>query len=573
MGEEFTLSAQLDQIPRLWADFQNSATATDSSHLSKVLLLFNTKDFGQLRAGTQTTPSRTTIQVINPTYPSIPKWFIQGSNTDFFHTSNGSYQTDFYTGVNINADNTFSYCRFETSSATNTSDTSFVVIDMTTLAIKKTLHSSDIHIPGVRSLLIDGHDYQVDAHGNQLLPILVDTVMNTTCLPGGRTVDTVAIGWIVLLDSNNNLIWAWNPLDHGYSICEARYTIRNSDSTLDWSHCNSARFGMNGNIQVSFREVGVFEFDPTSGHIAFKLGGLDSLGSSYIRIPDSANYYYQHDWVQLDSFHYSVYSDGAGIMHYLAGQTYYVNKDSMIARLEEKLNPISPQTSIAMGSFRKTQRSAGTPKIYSVLNHGITIQDYINTAYSQVADIEDSAGNVIEELVGPAEQVPYRMEQIDWQIPNRPSVYKKGTELVDTIPHLYGYRWYQIHDTSLALVDTGSDHYAPTSYGIYCLEALFNTGPIVIHMVSEPIGFFPAGLNMLFDNDKISVFPNPFNQQLIVTLSQNNDFEITSLCGQTLKRGHLQEGENVINMEDLTSGIYIFKTLDPCHMVKLIKFN
>ena len=567
------VSAQLDQIPRLWSDFRGSQA--DSVALSNVLLLLNTKDFGQLRSGAQTTPERTTVQVINTAYPSIPKCFIQGSNSDFFHTTSGSYQTDFYTAANINANNTFSYCRFETHSAGNTCDTSMVSIDMSTLSLRKVLHSSDIHIPGVSALAIDGHDYQVDAQGRQLLPILVDTVMNTSCLPGGRLIDTVAIGWIVLLDSNNNLIWAWNPLDHGYNICEARYTIRNADSTLDWSHCNSARFGFNGNIQVSFREVGVFEFDPTTGDVVFKLGGLDTLSPVYIPIPDSADYYFQHDWMQVDSTHYSVFSDGIGSQAYLEGHTYYVRRDSMIARLVDRVLPVSSQTAIAMGSYRKTLSSPFTPKVYSILDHGVTYQDYFSgTGYTQLADIEDSAGNIIEELDGPSLQIPYRIEQTTWQIPNRPTVYVSGTELMDSTPNLYGYRWYQIFDTAIRVVDTISgSHYTPVANGMYCLEALFNTDSIIIHMVSDPIQY-PAATgirNINVENDIFHIYPDPFDQRLNIQVSNDEYFEIISLCGQSIMSGYLKSGNNEINTQDLDAGLYFIRISGSDHLAKVVK--
>lgn len=572
----FQSLAQLDRIPRLWADFPSSAA--DSIQLSNILLLLNTKDFEQLRSGTQTTPRLTTIQVIDPAYPSIPKWFIQGSNTNFYHASTGSYLTDFYTAANINGNNTFSYCRFETNSAGNTCDTSIVTIDMSSLAVRKVLHSSDIHIPGVSGLVIDGHDYQVDAQGRQLLPILVDTVMNTSCLASGRPIDTVAVGWIVLLDSNNNLIWAWNPLDHGFNICEARYTIRNSDSTLDWSHCNSARFGQNGNIQVSFREVGVFEFNPNTGDVVFKLGGLDTLNPVYIPIPDSADYYFQHDWMQVDSTHYSMFSDGIGSRVYLEGHTYYVNKDSLTARLIERALPLSPhQTAIAMGSYRKTISSPLTPKVYSVVDHGVTYQDFVSgNSYTQLADIEDSAGNIIEELLGPALQIPYRIEQTIWQMLNRPAVYIRGSELMDSTPHLYGYRWYQIFDTAVVVVDTLSgNHYTPVSNGIYCLEGLFNADSIIIHMISDPIRY-PAstGLNNISEEkDIFNVFPDPFDQKITLQVSNEDYFEIVSLCGQSLMAGHLSAGKNQINTESLEPGLYFIRTDRSNHIIKVIKVS
>ena len=571
----FRVSAQLDQIPRLWSDFRGSQA--DSSELSNILLLLNTKDFGQIRTGAETTPQRTTIQEVNAAYPSIPKWFLQGSNTDFFLTTTGSYQTDFYTAANINVNNTFSYCRFETHSAGNTSDTSMVSIDMSSLAVRKVLHSSDIHIPGVNALAIDGHDYQVDAQGRQLLPILVDTVMNTSCLPGGRTIDTVAVGWIVLLDSNNNLIWAWNPLDHGYNICEARYTIRNADSTLDWSHCNSARFGLNGNIQVSFREVGVFEFNPNTGDVVFKLGGLDTLNPVYIPIPDSADYYFQHDWMQVDSTHYSVFSDGIGSQAYLEGHTYYVNHDSMIARLVERVLPISPQTAIAMGSYRKTISSLLMPTVYSILNHGITYQDYFSgNSYTQLADIEDSIGNIIEELDGPALQIPYRIEQTTWQIPNRPTIYISGTELMDSTPNLYGYRWYQIFDTAIRIVDTISgNHYNPISNGMYCLEALFNTDSIIIHLISDPIKY-PAATgieNIIGENDLLHIYPDPFDQEINIQVAQDAYFEIISVCGQSIMTGHLKAENNEISTENLDAGLYFIKIQGYDRVTKVVKIT
>jgi len=334
---------------------------------------------------------------------------------------------------------------------------------------------------------------------------------------------------------------------------------------------------MNGNIQVSFREVGVFEFNPNSGDIVFKLGGLDTLNPVYIPIPDSADYYFQHDWMQVDSTHYSVFSDGIGSQAYLEGHTYYINTNSMTARLVDRVLPISPQTAIAMGSYRKTAISSLTSKVYSVLNHGVTYQDYFSTnSYTQLADIEDSAGNIIEELDGPGLQIPYRIEPITWQIPNRPEVYINGSELMDSTPNLYGYRWYQIFDTSIVLVDTVSgSHYTPVSNGIYCLEGLFNTDSIIIHMISDPIQY-PAvtGIqNLSGEIDILHVYPNPFDQKLNVQVSNDEYFEITSLCGQSLMNGHLDAGKNEINTQKLEAGLYFIKIQGSDHVAKVVKIT
>lgn len=566
-------SAQLNKIPRLWVDFRG--TAADSAALSQMLFLLNTKDFAQIRSAARNTPQPTNIQCVNPLYPSIPKWFIQGSDTNFFKTPQGTYLTDFYTCANINPNNTFSYIQFETNNTGNTCDTQIISIDKANLNIRNVLHSYDIHIPGVNTLVIDGHDYQVDAHGNQLLPVLIDTVINTSCLPGGHANDTASIGWIVLLDSNNNLLWAWNPLSHGYSICEDRYIARSPNGKLDWSHCNSARFGINGNIQVSFRQVGVFEFNPISGSIVFKLGGLDTLNPVYIPIPDTANYYYQHDLMQIDSLHYSVYSDGKGTTHTLEGQTYYINTDSMLARLEERVKPLTTETSIVMGSFRKTTTAPFAPQPYSILNHGVTSQDYYGTGtYNQVADIENPAGNIIAELDGPVLQAPYRIEQTDWHIHNRPNLFINGNELADTTPNLSGYRWYLVADTALMLVDsTSGNHFMPTIPGIYCMEALYHTGSIIIHMVSDTINFSgPAGI-LLTQNqlEAIRVFPNPFTGQLNIQAAAHAYFNVLSMFGQTLFSGWLTQGMNSLNLSNLDNGIYFLNIPATGNTIKLLK--
>jgi hypothetical protein len=281
--------------------------------------------------------------------------------------------------------------------------------------------------------------------------------------------------------------------------------------------------------------------------------------------------------MQIDSTHYSVFSDGIGSQVYLEGHTYYVNKDSMIARLVERVLPVSQQTAIAMGSYRKTISSPHSPRVYSVLNHGVTYLDYFSgTSYTELAEIEDSAGNIIEELDGPPLQIPYRIEQTTWQVPNRPTVYINGTQLMDSTPNLYGYRWYQIFDTAIRVVDTiTGSHYSPISNGAYCLEALFQTDSIIIHLVSDPIQYpTTTGIrDANGGNDFLHVYPDPFDQKINIQVSNDEYFEIISVCGQSIMNGYLKVGNNDINTENLKTGLYFIKIKGTDHIVKLIKLT
>jgi hypothetical protein len=158
--------------------------------------------------------------------------------------------------------------------------------------------------------------------------------MDIGCLSGmAHDTEVVETQRIMVKDSNNAVVFSWEPFAGDFSPCEMMYFFHGSytaSAPLDWSHFNSATWANDSNIIVSFRYTGCFKMNAHTGHVAWKLGGLDSTA---IPVPDSLMYFSQHDFAQLPDGRYSVYSDGDDAHKYMEGSLYEVDEVSKTARL------------------------------------------------------------------------------------------------------------------------------------------------------------------------------------------------------------------------------------------------
>ncbi|GDX51106.1 hypothetical protein LBMAG27_01530 [Bacteroidota bacterium] len=92
--------------------------------------------------------------------------------------------------------------------------------------------------------------------------------------------------------------------------------------------------------------------------------------------------------------------------------------------------------------------------------------------------------------------------------------------------------------------------------------------------VNQPGAAWPQGINEL-GNSQFSVSPNPTNGELSIQLNGNTksaSFSIYNLLGQNVLTGNLTNQTTIVNLENLTDGVY-YLSLDGNikHPVKIIK--
>lgn len=77
-----------------------------------------------------------------------------------------------------------------------------------------------------------------------------------------------------------------------------------------------------------------------------------------------------------------------------------------------------------------------------------------------------------------------------------------------------------------------------------------------------------------FDIEGLSIYPNPFQNELIVSVSDDTNYTLVNINGQIVKRGNLEIGDNKVNLSMLTNGMYyiLLKTTIGSASKKIIKY-
>ncbi len=161
---------------------------------------------------------------------------------------------------------------------------------------------------------IDAHEYLVEPDTTYWLECRYDSVMDMSQYVDGGQEDAVVIGHAVLhVDREDNILWAWNSLDHldalpFTELDTTRENIRGDE--FEHTHLNSIEIDDDDNLILSFRSSSsVIKVDRDTGEVLWKLGGL---GNQFTFVDDIADsmFSWQHDARRLDNGHLLIYDNG-----------------------------------------------------------------------------------------------------------------------------------------------------------------------------------------------------------------------------------------------------------------------
>lgn len=118
--------------------------------------------------------------------------------------------------------------------------------------------------------------------------------------------------------------------------------------------------------------------------------------------------------------------------------------------------------------------------------------------------------------------------------------------------------------------------------GEYCIEVWYEVyhngtmpsywdGPLVIWRYEPPC--FYHGINTAVEDNesfKLSAFPNPFTDNLVVTADKAIDYQLFGARGELTQAGRLMPGENRLHLPGVSPGVYTLRTEDG-QAVRLVK--
>ncbi len=453
-----------------------SSIVYDKQKAAGMNLLLNTKDCSPYLVPNSKTTQTASVQLINALQPFPPMWFQMGNQEA---DTLGFFETTFLLDVRIQK-NGGKLSFFNTYPGKFFGSVSFDTATLLPTDTLKTYLSAPVNNP----FILDPHDYQTDAAGNKLVANHIQTKINISCLTGLQKDSARAafINEILILSPDDSVIFKWNPLEH-ISACEMNWEYKDASisfgDVINWSHINSLRFANDGNIIYSFRHIGLGKINRVTGEIMWKLGGKDTLNA--IPMPDTINYYLQHDFLQGEDNMYSVFSNGDNKHPYLDVLVFDINDTTKTAKLVNRYKPEPKIFSKAMGSYECIGKTCVICYgAYSVENSKVPHEIGRILVDNRTA-VSLRANNL---------NFPYKIIQTKWAaIQRRPKVTQKnGVLQSNSLAGLHDYTWYKIKGTTAIPVGNGKT-FTPTVSGKYVVEAQQGDGLFKSYLISDVINF------------------------------------------------------------------------------------
>lgn len=407
-----TVNIQAEPYPaRLFSSDMNKLPKTELRWKSNIGLtgyVFLTTQGATKNQGTSS------IQLIDLQHPEVPVWFA---------CTDESPQT-FFTDCKLQPDGALS---FFLKADTIQIDLSSVFGDSTRGGIEGYFEMNEKLEPVdfFTAANINDHDYKKYPNGERLFLNSEERIMDLTAYEAeGRPLPekaTVGCESIVLLDSNNQVVFYWNPLDHlDFSeMYLQRYLSlvqHNQDFTrIQFSRTNSINIDpLDGNILASFRRSDMcLKIERSTGKILWRLGGVKS---DFV-LDDTSRFYLQHDFKRIASGEYkgcySLFNNGSEEHPGGEGLIYRLDEENKKAVVLQRISNTRQIQSFGQGNFDIYEDST------AILNYG-NVNPTKDTKPSVISLFKN--GKLAAEIRMPQNVIVYRAVWLKkWKIVRPPT--------------------------------------------------------------------------------------------------------------------------------------------------------
>ncbi len=144
------------------------------------------------------------------------------------------------------------------------------------------------------------------------------------------------------------------------------------------------------------------------------------------------------------------------------------------------------------------------------------------------------------------------------------------TQMLDTLFTSAQGIQYQWFFNGSFISGANSAFYVPTQSGNYTVEVTTAQG---CSATSNPFVFNVSGLPSEQSSSEITVYPNPFENELKLDLPVAAHYRLLNLLGKEVASGQLPEGNSTLQTEGLAHGTYLLmlQSGDRMHTIKVIK--
>ena len=131
--------------------------------------------------------------------------------------------------------------------------------------------------------------------------------------------------------------------------------------------------------------------------------------------------------------------------------------------------------------------------------------------------------------------------------------------------------------TTLSTGDTAQSAAGSMSYSVgqVAYQSYENAAVKVTEGIQQPYEIFVLSTTENATNKKITVYPNPVKDFLIVDFNseklQKGSYQFFDISGKTIKRGELKDLKNEINTSSFSAGAYILSILENGTIIKNYK--
>ena len=318
-------------------------------------------------------------------------------------------------------------------------------------------------------LILDNGNYLIMGYKNSVIDLSAYTFNGS---PGSANT-TLKDAIIQEFDTNHNLVFEWNSVDHihpsdyidGYS-----YNVNN----FDYVHINAFEIDDDGNILVSMRHTdAIYKINKTTGNLMWTLGGKSN---QFTFINDNNGFSGQHDIRRLSNGNISLFDNANNqpTPKRSRGKEYTLDTVSMTCTKVYQYTYTPSFYARAMGNFQTNNNGD------RLIGYGMVYRPYPNFVHV------DDMDNIKAELFFEDSVVSYRakMNYLPFSLPT-PTIDCAGGSGTATLTAPFGhteYMWSTGETTqSILVADTGT-YQAWVNYGI----GMLGTEPIFISDIQNP---------------------------------------------------------------------------------------
>jgi hypothetical protein len=416
-------------------------------------------------------------------------------------------------------------------------------------------------------------------------------VVDMSGIVEGGNPEAVVIGLVIQeVDIDRNVYFEWRSRDH-MEITEASDVVDLTGEFIDYVHANAFEFDQDGNLLVSQRHMDeITKINYETGDIIWRMGILAKMND--FTFNDTVGFSHQHDIRVLPNGNYTIYDNGNGHKPFPFTQVveYKIDEVNKTATKVWGYKQDTNMFALATGSNRRITEDR------TVIGWGFN--------WPLLASEVSLNGEKHFDLLGQDNVFNYRALKQDWDH----NVFTCSNDTLDfgiyddELPVTMAFTITNQMDTPISI--TSSDNHLSSYWMDTELPLEIAAGEnanIIVGFQPQQSGVFNDVLTLNYDNadtteriarqihltgktpigikeyenDKISVHPNPVTDVLHISidLPGEKNISIVNVQGQEVMETTTDESNTRLSTSQLTKGVYLglVRTEDKAASFRFVK--